>query len=64
MNAETFAIIGALAFAAATLTLRRAVLNAPDATVGAVVTTSIGLPFFMLVLHVGALFLTFHRVCQ
>ncbi len=50
MNAETFAIIGAFAFATGTFTLRRAVLNVPNATVGAVVSTLMGLLFFILVL--------------
>ena len=50
MSAETFAIIGAFAFATSTFILRRAVLNASDATVGVVLTVAMGMPFFMLVL--------------
>ncbi|MFC1938389.1 hypothetical protein ACFLWH_01880 [Chloroflexota bacterium] len=50
MSAETFAIIGALAFATSAFVLRRAVLNVPDTMAGVVVSTSIGLPFFCLFL--------------
>ncbi|MFC1980224.1 EamA family transporter [Chloroflexota bacterium] len=50
MSAETFAILGALALAMALFVLRRAVLNVSDSTVGVVVSTSMAMPFFMLVL--------------
>ncbi len=50
MSAETLAIINAFAFATSTFILRRAVLNVPDAPVGTVVSASIGLPVFMLVI--------------
>ncbi len=52
MSAETFAIIGALAFATGTFILRRAVLNAPDTTAPVVISTSTGLFYFILVLVV------------
>ncbi len=50
MSAETLAIITAFTFATSIFVLRRAVLNVSDATVGAVITVAIGLPFFLLVL--------------
>ncbi len=50
MSVETLVIIGALAYATSTFVLRRAVLNAPDVTVGAVITVAIGLLFFMPVI--------------
>ncbi len=50
MNVETFAILGALAFALSAIAQRRAVIKVPNAATGVLISVPISAPFFLIIL--------------